>query len=148
MDLQQHLAPGIAKGVFVQSLFTFIASTKRGSLIFQDELWAFMVLLWRSNMYLLCHVGVYLRIMFCLWLMVLSEHVGSVSEMISFNNVSVIINNFHMTPHCADDISAHFLLCSSHGADRYAWVIPWIRSQSAFYQSKSRYTEYQAVWTL
>lgn len=69
-------------------------------------------------------VGVYLRTMSCLWLTVFSEHVGSVCEMISFGNVCVIINNFHMTPHCADDISAHFLLCSGHGAGKYAWVIP------------------------
>lgn len=29
-----------------------------------------------------------------------------------------------MTPRSADDISAHFLLCSSHGAGKYVWVIP------------------------
>ncbi len=103
-------------------------------------------------MYLLCHVGVYLRIMFCLWLMVFSEHVGSVSEMISFSYVSVIINNFHMTPHCADDISARFLLCSGHGAGKYAWVIPLDQITVCFLPFKGFkvmiYRVYKAVYTL
>lgn len=63
-----------------------------------------------EHVFIVC-VAVYLKDN-VLWLTAFGEHVGSVSEMISFGNVCVIINNFHMTPHCTVDISAHFLLCS------------------------------------